>query len=134
MRVYDEIKDMLCDELEDVVKKKELTPNSLELIDTAIDVIKDIHTIKAMEQEYPDDGGYSQGYYGRMPVYMYDDPGMSYARGRGMNAPRDSRGRYYSDGRDGYSGDTKEELEKLMSTAKTDRERETIRHALDNMR
>ncbi len=131
MRVYDEIKEMLCDELEDVVKKKELTPNSLELIDTAIDVIKDIHTIKAMEQEYPDDHGYSQGYYGRMPVYMYDDPGMSYARGGSANIPRTSRSHYYNDG---YSGDTKEELEKLMSTAKTDRERETIRHALENMR
>ena len=134
MRVYDEIKDMLCDELEDVVKKKELTPNSLELIDTAIDVIKDIHTIKAMEQEYPEDRGYSQSYYGRMPYYIYDDPGMSYARG---NTPRDMRGRYYADGGsmgDGYSGDTKDELQKLMSTAKNDRERETIRHALDNMR
>lgn len=127
MRVYDEIKEMLCDELEDVVKKKELTPNSLELIDTAIDVIKDIHTIKAMEEEYPDNDGYSQGYYRRMPVYMYDDPGMQ----RGMGGSR----MRYNDGysRD-YTGDTKEDLQRLMNTAKNDRERETIRHALDNMR
>lgn len=132
MRVLDQIKDMLCDELEDIAAKKDLSMSSLDVIDTAVDVIKDIHTIKAMEQEYPEDNGYS-GYYGRMPVYMYDDgmTGSSYARGRGSNAPRDSRGRYMSRG---YSGDTKEELQRLMDTAKDDREREAIRNALDHMR
>lgn len=136
MKVYDQIKDMLCDELEDVVKQKTLTPSNLELIDTAIDVLKDIKTIEAMDTEYPD--GYSQGYYGRMPIYMYDDGmGNSYARERGSNTQRDSRGRYMSEGysrNDGYSGDTKEELHRLMSAAKNDREREAIRTALDGMR
>ena len=142
MKVYDQIKELLCDELEDVVKQKELTPSNLELIDTAVDILKDLDTIKIMNQEYGDasgysrDGGYSQGYFGRMPYYMYDDPGMardgnSYARGRGSNAARDSRGRYMSEG---YSGDTKEELHKLMEVAKNDREREAIRTALDHMR
>ena len=136
MKVYDQIRDMLCDELEDIVRKNELTPNNLDIIDTSIDVLKDIKTIEAMEQEFGhSDNGYSQGYYGRMPYYMYDDMGMthegsSYARGRSSNAPRDSRGRYMSDG---YSGDTKEELQRLMSAAKDDREREAIRAAIDHM-
>jgi hypothetical protein len=149
MKVYDQIKDMLCDELEEIAKKKELTTNSLEVLYKGIDILKDISTIKAMEQEYPDegysrDGGYSQGYYGRMPYYLYDDMGMaqdgnSYARGRGANARRDSMGRYSSDGRsydysrDGYSGDTKEELQRLMNNAQNEREREAIRKALDSM-
>ena len=144
MKVYDRIKDMLCDELEEIAKKGELTSNNLEVIDKSIDIIKDIATIHAMEEEYPTegyskDGGYSQGYYGRMPYYMYDD-GMphddhSYARGRGSDARRDSMGRYSSMGRsyDGYSGDTKEELTRLMNTAQNDREREAIRAALDKM-
>lgn len=127
------IEDMLCDELEHIATQKELTPNDLDTLDVSIDILKDIKTIKAMDQEYPDDG-YSQG-YGRMPVYMYDDMGMgqrgnSYARGR------DSRGRYMSNGysrNDGYSGDTKEELQRLMSTAKNEREREAIKNALDHM-
>ena len=146
MKVYDRIKDMLCDELEEVSKQKELTSSGLEMIDTAIDVIKDIATIKAMEQEYPDegyskDGGYSQGFYPRMPYYIYDDPGMgtSYARGGRVSDTGTSRGRYayddsprrYYDG--GYSGDTKEELQKLMRTAQTEKEREAIRDALDHM-
>lgn len=143
MKVYDKIKDMLCDELENVSKQKELTPGNLDMIDTAIDIIKDIHTIEAMEKEYgysgdygySRDGDYSQGFFGRMPIYMYDDmprmnDGSSYARGRGSNAARDSRGRYMSDG---YSGDTKEELQRLMSTAKDEREREAIRSALNHI-
>lgn len=143
MKVYDKIKDMLCDELEEIAKKKELTTSSLDVIDKSIDVLKDIATIKAMEQEYPEgyseDSGYSQtgnSYWGRYPYYMYDD-GMSYARGRGANAKRDSMGRYssegYSRGYDGYSGDTKEELQRIMNMAQNDRERDAIRKALDSM-
>ena len=149
MKVYDQIHDMLCDELEEIAKKKELTSSNLEVIDKAIDIVKDIATIKAMEQEFGDshdgysrDGGYSNGYYGRMPYYMYDD-GMShdnsYARGRGTYAQRDSRGRYSSDGYsnnrsyDGYSGDTREELQRIMNSAQNDREKEAIRKALDSM-
>ena len=144
MKVYDQIKEMLCDELEEIAKKKELTTNSLDVLYKGVDILKDISTIKAMEQEYPEEGysrdsGYSQGYYGRMPYYMYDD-GSSYARGRGSNARRDSMGRYSSEGRsydysrDGYSGDTKEELQRIMNSTQNDREREAIRKALDSMR
>ena len=149
MKVYEQIHDMLCDELEEIAKKKELTTNSLEVLYKGIDILKDISTIKAMEQEYPDEGyskdgysqGYGRGYYGRMPYYMYDDgvtQGTSYARGRGSNANRDAMGRYASEGRSydysgNYSGDTKEELQRLMNTAQNDREREAIRKALDSM-
>ena len=52
MKVYDRIKDMLCDELEEIAKKNELTSSSLEVIDKSIDIIKDITTIHAMEEEY----------------------------------------------------------------------------------
>lgn len=133
MKLYDQIKDMLCDELEEIAKKKELTTNSLDVIYKSVDVLKDISTINAMEQEYGySNDGYSQGYFGRTPYYMYDDiphDGHSYAR-------RDSRGRYSSEGysrNDGYSGDTKDELQRLMSNAQNDREREAIRKALDSM-
>lgn len=148
MKVYDQIKDMLCDELEEIAKKKELTTNSLEVLYKGIDILKDIKSIETMEMEYPSEGysqdGYSQNYWGRMPIYAYDDGmsmagGSSYARGRGSNAKRDSMGRYSSDGRsydysrNEYSGDTKEELQRLMNNAQNDREREAIRKALDSM-
>lgn len=142
MKIYEQINEMLCDELEDIVKQKELSPNTLEMLDTIVDIVKDLKEIETMESEYPTAGysrdggytkgnGYSEGYWGRMPYYMYEDEnqGSSYARGRNNNTGRDSQ-RYGN----GYSGDTKEELHKLMSTAKNDREREAIRAALDSMR
>lgn len=147
MKTYDKIKDMLCDELDEIAKKNELTSSNLEVIDRAIDIIKDIHTIYAMESEYPEDGysrdgGYSNGYYGRYPYYMYDgeDMGNSFARGRGSNAKRDSMGRYSRDGysqeysrNDGYSRDTASELQRLMENAKNEKEREALRQAISTM-
>ena len=134
MKVFDQLKDMLCDELEEITKKKELTTNSLEVIYKSVDILKDLSTIDAMEQEYGNEG-YSQGYSGRMPVYMYDD-GSSYARGRGRYAQRDSMGRY-ADGysrNDGYSRDgMKDELRMMMDRAHTDKEREALRKAMDSI-
>lgn len=97
MQVYDRITDMLERELEQIAGKNELTSNNLEVMDKAVDIIKDVETICAMRES--GENGYSNGY---MPMYMYDD-GMSYARGRGRNARRDSMGRYSSEG--GYSGE-----------------------------
>lgn len=150
MKVYEQIKEMLCDELEEIAKKKELTSSNLEVIDKAVDVIKDIDTITAMQE-----AGYSNDGYSGYP-YMWEgsyEGGGSYARGRGRGANRDSRGRYSSDySRDsydgysrnegysregysrGYSGDTREELQMMMDRAKNDREREAIRKALDSMK
>ena len=141
MKSYDKIKDMLCDELDEIAKKNELTSSNLEVIDKAIDIIKDIHTIYAMESEYPEggysrDGGYSNGFYSRYPYYMYDgeDMGNSYARGRGANASRDSMGRYSQDGHmDDYSRDAASELHRLMENAKSDKEREALRQAISTM-
>lgn len=134
MKVYEQIKDMLCDELEGIAKKKELTAGNLDVLYKAVDIVKDIETIEAMQE-----GGYSgEGYSGRM---IYD--GDSYARGR----RRDSRGRYSRDYSergysrdysgeydDGYSRDTKEELRMMMDRAKDEREREALRKALDGIR
>lgn len=89
MRVLHNICDILEDELEDIVKSGGINRQDLEVVDKSVDIIKDIETIKAMKQEYPD------GYSNRYPVY-YDD-GMSMARGsRGGNSMRYERGGGYS--------------------------------------
>lgn len=101
----DELRDMLCEELDQIAQKGELTAGSLETIDKLTHSIKSIDTIMAME-----DSGYS-----RM------DRGGSYAgdgRGRSTRGQRrDSMGRYSRNSyqRGGYSrGDGKEEMmEKL---------------------
>lgn len=81
MHKMEELRDMLCEELEKITKKGELSAGSLDVIDKLTHSIKSIDTIMAME-----DSGYSNEY------------GYSYARGRGRNAKRDSMGRYSSRG------------------------------------
>lgn len=81
------LKDLLCDEIGDIVEKNDITPTELERAYKAVDIIKDIVTIDAMENS----GEYSYNSY---------DDGMSYARGGnqggggGYSGRRDSMGRY----------------------------------------
>lgn len=87
MRVLYDICDILEDELEDIVKSNNMTPNDLEVVDKSVDIIKDIKTIKAMEDASWDDGYSNRVYY---------DDGHSMARGGrgGRSSMRDVRGGY----------------------------------------
>lgn len=130
-KVYDEAKKMLEREIEDITRKGSITMDDVVLMEKLLDNLKDISIICAMEEE-----SYSE----RM---MYDAD-ASYARGRGTYARRDSMGRYASRGsydgygyenngsydyrgsyENGYSGH--EDLDRMMSEAKTEKERELIR-------
>ena len=86
MHKMEELREMLCAELEKITKKGELSAGSLDVIDKLTHSIKSIDTIMAME-----DSGYSN-------EYPY-----SYARGRGRNARRDSMGRYSRDNDSSYN-------------------------------
>lgn len=134
-RVYEDIEKMLCKELEEIGRKGELTSNNLEVMYKAADIIKDIHTIDAMQHsgysnEYSND--YSERYM--RPMYAYDD-GHSYDnRGRGKYAERDSMGRYSSDySREGYSRD-ESDLQAMMNRTTDPHEKEVLRKALESMR
>lgn len=52
-----DLKDMLCEQVEDIVKKGDITPAELDHLDKAVDIIKDVTTIEAMErsEDYNDD-------------------------------------------------------------------------------
>lgn len=135
MKKMEELKDMLCEELEKITKKGELSAGSLDVIDKLTHSIKSIDTIMAME-----DAGYSNEYsynYSRENRYMMDggDRGNSNARGR----KRDSMGRYSRDNsyrdssyRRGYSRDDEMEdlkmnLHEMLEDAKSEDERKMIR-------
>ena len=101
MHKMEELRDMLCEELDKITKRGELSSGSLDMVDKLTHSIKSIDTIMAME-----DSGYSREgrYYG--------------ARGRGSDARRDSRGRYssrymYDDGRYSYDGEMEDLKEQL---------------------
>lgn len=93
MQKMEELRDMLCEELDKITKKGELSAGSLDIVDKLTHSIKSIDTIMAMEEAgYSNEGGYSN------------------ARGRGSNARRDSMGRYSRnymyDGGSSYEGDS----------------------------
>lgn len=104
----------LKDEIKELNKKGDISPTELERAYRAVDIIKDIKTIEAMEEAGRSyDGRSYDGQSGRMPypMYSYDEPGMSNARGRGYGYSeegsyrrgRDAMGHYTS--RDGSSND-----------------------------
>jgi hypothetical protein len=151
MNYIDSIVDLCGKEFEAIAKNGKF--RSREEIDSVyklMDIVKDSMEISCMEADMADesyDDGMSQrgGSYGDRS-YRYD--GGSYARGRGRNARRDSRGRYsgeggsygyYPDGRSmrGYSRDGKEEYKEqlmdMMENAPSEDVRQNIKRMLDNM-
>lgn len=125
-RKMEEIRDMLCEELDRIADQRELTAGSLETIDKLTHSIKSIDTIMAME-----DSGYSNDY---MNGRTYNG-GNSY-RGR----RRDSMGRYsrtYGRNR-GYSYDDAkmdmvDQLEDIMQNAQDEESKKVIQRAIDKL-
>lgn len=106
MRILEELCDRLSDEIDETLKIDKLTPSTMEMLDKAVDIIKDVKTIDAM--------GYSYG------------DGNSYARGR----------RYYDGGRGGsrsYGDNMMEKLEDLYDNATSEKDRETIKKLMKSM-
>lgn len=144
MKVLYDIRSMLCEELEEIGRKKELSAGSLDIVHKITDSIKNIDRILMYKEGYSRDGysqdGYSQAYsrggewHGTMHGNYGD--GASY-RGR------DSMGRYTRDGYsqehsyDGHSyggDDLMKMLEKKMHSASSEREREAIRNCMEVMK
>ena len=92
MGKYHKIEQMLDEELDKISAQGKLGTSALEVGDKVAHFLKSIKTIEAMNEA---DEGSSYGDYPMDRSYAYD--GVSYARGRGRNARRDSRGRYSSE-------------------------------------
>lgn len=120
MKVLEDIKEMLEDELREVKKRGNHTPAEYEFIHTAVQTIGEIQDIcerHKFGEEYS--GGYNGGY----------NRGGHYS-GTNHMMPMDSS-RY-------YSGDSSKrriirELEEMIDRASTDYERETIRSCIDKL-
>lgn len=103
-KLYD-LKDRLCEELEEIACKPDMGPGDLELIHKLTDTIKNSGKIEMLEE----DGGYGEG--------------ISYARGRGRNNRRDSRGRY---SQNNSRSKMMDHIEAALDTT-NDKDREAIR-------
>ena len=146
MKNLRKLKDMLCEELEKIAMKGELTAGSLETVHKLTDTIKNIDKIEMLED---DEDGYSErrdsmGRYARADGMMYHEPnderGSSYRSRRGTHYVRghysrdDGMGAGMRETRGGYSReDSKDrmmhEMGELMEEA-TEDERRTLERAM----
>ena len=116
MKSMKELREMMCEELEDIARKGELGAGDLEIVHKLTDTIKNIDKIDMLESE----GGYSSG-GDWLARGMYDD-GRSYRRQH-----RDSIGRYSRDGaKDRMIG----QMEDMMRDTDTEKEKEAIRRCI----
>lgn len=125
-----ELKEKLCDELEEIAHKGELGAGDLEIIHKLTDTIKNIKKIDALN------GGYSRDYARDYAMDGDWEARGNYDRGNSYrNRKRDSMGRYARDGR--YPrADAKdhmmEQMEGMMQNA-SGREKEVIRRAMEQL-
>lgn len=124
-----ELKEKLCEELEEIARKPEMSAGDLEAVHKLTDTIKNIDKIELLEE----DGEYSRagdweadlrGTYGRDNSY----------RGR----KRDSMGRYSRDhrriySRDGAKDEIMRHLDEMMESASSEKEREIIRRTMSQL-
>lgn len=136
MKAMEDLREKLCSELEKIALEQKMGAGDLEAVHKLTDTIKNIDKICMMEE-----GGYSRdgdweaelrGSYGR---------GSSYAR----NRRRDSMGRYSRDGgssygrggrgysRGGEKEQMMEQLERMMDSAGSEKERNAIRQCLEQL-
>ena len=151
MHYMEDLKDLLCAELEDYAEKGKksgkMSMGDLESIHKLTDTVKNILKIDTLSEElgYSEDGAYMGE--GRIYGTSYDDEmhrggGYSYARGRGRYAKRDSMGRYSRDDgymrrdvrgmRDGYSRD--EGKAYMMEDAEKPAEKEALRRCMEALK
>lgn len=118
-----ELRDMLCEELDNITEQGDITTGTLDIINKLTHSIKSIDTIMAMEEASYDgsyrDGSYYDGYSRR----------GSYARGR-RNARRDNRGRY---SRTDSKEQIAEQLEDIMDETTDPSVKQALQKALSHI-
>lgn len=135
MKALYDLKDKLQIELDEIARKPEMGAGDLELVHKLTDTIKNIDKICALEEE----GGYSQA----VDMDGYDrgnsdaNRGKHYVRGHysrdGYGDYSQRRGRDGRYSRDGARDHMISQLEDLMESAGTEKEREAIRRCMSQL-
>lgn len=136
MEYMQELKQKLCRELEEIAMKSSkasMSPSDIEEIHMLTDTIKNIDKIDRLEEGYSEmysrDGDWqARGSYNRGSSYA--NRGQHYVRGHYSRENRDARGRY---SRDDAKGEMMGAMEDLMDSATTEKERDIIRRAMEQL-
>ena len=122
---------LLCKQIEKINKKGDITPDELNRMDKAVDIIKDCSVICAMEEygKDPEEEMYSSmGYYGRNSRGYVHDP-MRNMPMYSSQQIRDSMARYSRD--DGAKQTMRHDLEMKLANARTEEERQMYMRMMD---
>ena len=134
-KLMHDLKDMILCDIDETVKKGQISPADYQALGEAVDIIKDIETIEAMrnyEYETPEMSGAMSG--GRMyPMGRYNSgySGNSYNSYSGYSGERGRSprtGRYVS-----RDDETTAKLQNMMASATTEQERATIQRMMDEL-
>lgn len=130
----DELKQIKEDYIHEITRyyrEHGLTKDSIMVLDTLIHSAKNLCKIY---ESYEEENGYSMrgmnSYAGRGMSYYDGD--MSYARGRGSNANRDSMGRYASTGYSGHN-EVVNGLYDLMNRTSDEHSRRELQDMINRM-
>lgn len=123
MKYLHELKEKLCEELQEIAEKQDMSAGDLEAVHKLTDTIKNIDKIEMLEAD-----GYSNNGVDWEARGNYD--GM-YRDARYSRRGRDMRGRYSR--HDGTDKRLMDELEELMRTIEPGK-RDVIRRALEELK
>lgn len=123
MKHLEELREILCRELEEIAGKGELTAGALDTVDKLTHTLKNLDKIMMRDDGYSGAGDwYAMGNYGRDGYRVDYRDGTSY-RGR----KRDSMGRY---SRTDAKEEISDKLRRMMDDAPDSRTREALEKAL----
>ena len=131
MHRLEELKEMLCEELEEYGSKEKLDMGGLEIVDKLAHAIKNIDKIIDKEDGYSERRYSERGMYDGRGSYA-DSYGDSYGRystrrGRTGNVRRESMGRY------ARATDMRMEIERLMDEAPDEETRMKLERFMQSM-
>lgn len=143
MQEFENIKDMVYCEIDDISRRGKLDTNGVKILGELVDILKDIGSIEMFEegiQVYDEEYSYMNGYnrnsnnggYSQKRTPIYYNDGNSYRGGRGMNSGYSRRGR------GGYSYDEGkiqmvDKLKHLMNEIYDQNDKEAVQRLIDQM-
>lgn len=127
-----ELRNMLCDELDELARKGDLGAGDLEIAHKLTDTIKNIDKIEMLEDDgYSRDSDYSQHRYSRDGDWQAD---MRGTYGRDVSNAR--RGSHYVRGhysRDGGIDNMKRQLQEMLDNADDESIRKAIQRCMNTI-
>lgn len=133
MKNMEELKDMLCEELEEITKKGEISMGDLDVVEKITTSIKNIDKIVMADRySYGESEGSYGSYRGSYDGGMHD---MSNRGSYGNEGSSYARGRHYVRGHYSYGDDVSTKLEEMLNDSRMDsNDKRILRQAMEIIR